>query len=468
MKRLPPFIDSFAAITPRITGGLSAISSSTLIYLILRSEARLSTIYHRIMFGMSFFDIIGSISMGLSTIPMPKDLDDEVFWYQDEWVGTRLGNVHTCGAQGFGYLFGTYAMYAYNTSLCIYYACALCFKIKERNIVKFVEPILHLFPITLAFVIVLRFHFNFVDVNQMNLGLLPWCAGTAGLRSPPNTNNSTKAYNMPMMVRIGFALLGIILVCFALILWRVNKTQRTLHNLTRTHTSEHASGRTSKRFLKRRTQFLNEVIKTNDNTKVILVQATVYVCAFLFTLAPTFLRSLFIYFSKPPLWTLRFIPIFTPLQGFFNVLIYIMHRVYNYRRIHPDVKILEVVRMLFVGKGNDSLLLSRISIISVDSKHEVMVVQVENENNNVEHMSIRLTESKVNHAPQSFQDDMVLSKDLSVGPGSASSVHDLSYPNSHMRSTSSASNGVSFASKSHKENTDGLSITNSSTVMELG
>jgi hypothetical protein len=66
-----PWETDYAALVPRFTGSLSAVSSALIIYVILRSEARLSSIYHRIMFGMSLADICGSIAMALTSLPMP-------------------------------------------------------------------------------------------------------------------------------------------------------------------------------------------------------------------------------------------------------------------------------------------------------------------------------------------------------------------------------------------------------------
>jgi hypothetical protein len=70
---LDPRRTKYGAIVPRVTGFLSAISSLIIMYVIVRSSRGLSTIYHRIMFCMSVFDIFTSVAMGLTTLPMPKD-----------------------------------------------------------------------------------------------------------------------------------------------------------------------------------------------------------------------------------------------------------------------------------------------------------------------------------------------------------------------------------------------------------
>jgi hypothetical protein len=61
-----PFAATFAGfILPLLSGTISACSSGLIIYIILRSQQKLSTTYHRIMAFMSAFDIISSIFIAL-------------------------------------------------------------------------------------------------------------------------------------------------------------------------------------------------------------------------------------------------------------------------------------------------------------------------------------------------------------------------------------------------------------------
>jgi len=109
-------IADFAAVPPSISGTVSAISSSTIIFLFLRSQPRLSTIYHtRIMFDMSFADIMASTAMALSTLPMPRN--DDPVWNRSAEYGSyngkifwsdqiKVGKEQTCAVQGFFYSTG--------------------------------------------------------------------------------------------------------------------------------------------------------------------------------------------------------------------------------------------------------------------------------------------------------------------------------------------------------------------------
>ena len=68
-----------------------------------------------------------------------------------------------------------------------------------------------------------------------------------------------------------------------------------------------------------------------------------------------------------------------PLQGFFNALIFMYHKIYNYRRIHPDVSRCHVLMLVFTGKADDHVLFSRISMVSVNG--ESIDINIHNERN---------------------------------------------------------------------------------------
>ncbi len=106
-----------------------------------------------------------------------------------------------------------------------------------------------------------------------------------------------------------------------------------------------------------------------------------------------------------PIWVIRLSYILIPSQGSFNLMIYIGHRIYNYRRIHPDVSKCAVFCQLFKGKANDDIFFTRISLIEIDKDEEKMEVRVENEINDVEQISIQLKERSI----VDIEDNMILS-----------------------------------------------------------
>ena len=102
-----PYHTPFAAIAPRFSGSLSAIASGLIIVAILKSDTKMKTVYHRIMFFMSCADISASIAMALTTIPMPQhmsqeimDIDGDLSFYED-WAGDQIGKHPNLRSTGF-------------------------------------------------------------------------------------------------------------------------------------------------------------------------------------------------------------------------------------------------------------------------------------------------------------------------------------------------------------------------------
>jgi len=167
----------YIAIVPRLTGVLSAISSSLIIFLIFRSASRTSTIYHRIMFAMSVFDIMGSLAMAFTSILMPKEMPLEEELGLLSWPGARYGNTFTCNVQGFLATFGPTCMVGYNIGLCQYYAFAIAFRMKEENIRKYIQPFILIVPIFFGFALALPPLFYELYNPPSHLGAA-WCIAT--------------------------------------------------------------------------------------------------------------------------------------------------------------------------------------------------------------------------------------------------------------------------------------------------
>ena len=119
---------------------LSALSSLVIIYIIMISSTRLSSIYHRIMLAMSSFDLIYSISGALGTLPMPAAGTD--MWTDiNNFEGPRIGNEFTCSAQGFLVEFGFEGFYCSYKCLLVYYVCSIGFKIADETVNRYLEPL---------------------------------------------------------------------------------------------------------------------------------------------------------------------------------------------------------------------------------------------------------------------------------------------------------------------------------------
>ena len=120
-------------VIPTVTGSISFLSSIIIMSFILRS--RVNSTYHRIIFCLSFFDMLTSLSIALTTIPMPRDV---VY----PFAGPSYGNIATCEAQGMIYMIGNGMVFCMNGTLNIYYMCTLRYKIKEETFKRRLEPAL--------------------------------------------------------------------------------------------------------------------------------------------------------------------------------------------------------------------------------------------------------------------------------------------------------------------------------------
>jgi hypothetical protein len=114
----------------------------------------------------------------------------------------------------------------------------------------------------------------------------------------------------------------------------------------------------------------------HNNTVVVLVQAILYVAAFLMSVSPSFIRVISNEYGAPQhvlknifLTTLLFLP----LQGFFNCLIFILHKVYNYRRVNKSATIRHVLWLLFFHSAHEPCFISRISILREQEEDDSFV-----------------------------------------------------------------------------------------------
>jgi len=304
----------FAALVPRITGSISFVSSVILIFLIYRSHTKLSTIYHRIMFGMSVGDLMSSAAMALTTLPMPRNGDDEYTWDQDQigWIHqTKLGNEQTCEAQAFFFSSGIQIMFAYNGSLCVYYACAIAFGMHEKDIKKKVEPFLHIVPLAMGLISVIPALVYDLYGPYSNEA---WC--TFNQSRTEGSTNLNRLLDVSFLVII-CSLFVVIFGSFAIIIWRVRKNGKCL--AANVGKNEDDS-----------TRHIDERINAaHRNTKLILLQSAAYVSAFLLSLSFPLIRNLMgveQQHSHPYMVAGKLMLVFMPLQGFFNFVIFLWHK----------------------------------------------------------------------------------------------------------------------------------------------
>ena len=125
-------------ILPMITGSLSVIGSTTIIFIVLRSNERLSSTYHRILFGMSSMDIIYSTGILMSSLPVPREIP--LPW-------GNYGNRTTCTIQGSMIFSGNIGSNMYNLSLALFYMLTIVIGVRDETMKGKIEPFFHTVPL---------------------------------------------------------------------------------------------------------------------------------------------------------------------------------------------------------------------------------------------------------------------------------------------------------------------------------
>lgn len=343
------FADKTAALViPIVTGILSAVASCVIIFIIFKSQQKLSTIYHRIMCGMSVSYLISCIAMSLTTLPMPRELPPDMTDYG--WKGLRLGNMGTCQAQGFMFTYGMFAMFLYNASLSTFYTLKLGYKVSEETIARYIEPLLHLVPATIALWVSIS---NLVDGSYRPNRLDTLCSSYG---AHDETVNVGKVNLIALLILL---LLLYILISFGLLY----RSMKFIHIMS-------AVGRS----MRRRAGTYEEgyvpdsVYSTLTPIRVVSLQAMAYVSTFVLSLVFPVV-SAFVGYNY---WISCAIAVMVPSQGVFNALIFVSHKIYNYRRIYDEKSNWEAFRSLFseAGAADDPIYISRLTFVHADITNE--------------------------------------------------------------------------------------------------
>ena len=129
-------------VVSMISGLISTLASLTIIIMIRRSNLKLSTIYRRLIFGLSISDLIQSSCQVLSALLMPKGT---------MWMA--IGNEITCDIIGFTSNFGITCSVWYSVSISTFFLCVTRFDMEETKIQKYIESFLHGVPILYSLII---------------------------------------------------------------------------------------------------------------------------------------------------------------------------------------------------------------------------------------------------------------------------------------------------------------------------
>ena len=124
---------------PILSGSLSLLASSTIIWKIFQSETKLKAPYCRLLFGMTFYDVIFSCANIASTMPVPAVVSPTSSF-------GAVGNDITCSIQGMTFAFAGNILAFYNLSLYVYFLCIISYSMADDRFSQSIEPFLHVVP----------------------------------------------------------------------------------------------------------------------------------------------------------------------------------------------------------------------------------------------------------------------------------------------------------------------------------
>ncbi len=360
-----------------MSGAVSALSSSVLIWMIVRSHKGLSTTQHRILLGLSICDLVNSLGFSTFNIMAPSD--------NKYGVWNAKGNEASCDAQGFLIYLGSIGGLCYNVSLNLYYLAVVKYNKSEDYIRTKVEPFLHGVPIVMA----LAYSIIGLVGNHLNdadgVGICTW-----PVHYPPHcygydVGEVRDGFDIPcgrglqgaVTFLIGAMVLMLIpvfiIIASLAVIYRAVKKQESkistygvnaLNISTNVNDNDTQNDSMWKRIRKRLSQtpllirnYSYRRTMSNNNTqshsRAVMHKAFQYSSAWFLSWG---IFNLYLMIPNPPPALLYIASIFLPLQGFYNLCIYMYPKVV-YARIprhgQEKVYLYQAIYIAFWSRGRD-------------------------------------------------------------------------------------------------------------------
>lgn len=301
------------AIATWLSGTLSLIGSCFLIYIVMKK--RRSDGYHRILLGLSVVDLFHTIGWMMGPVAVPRETTDRFI---------AIGNKESCSAAGFLVQLGA-SSYLYNAMLSVYFLVVIRFGIGPQTLIT-VEWIMH--AVAIVFGLATAPTGLYLKVySESAVGSLCWiaespvdCSLREGVECVNEANIRFVGYLFGILPMLS---VPIVVVCNLLIYCWVRSTEQARQR----HDRSADCGDEGK----------SEIVRLKRTRKV-ANQAFLYVAAFFNSLMWTIVvRNLdgwnvVTRENEGNFFVLILLGhCFSPLQGFFNLLVYIRPRYLNTR-----------------------------------------------------------------------------------------------------------------------------------------
>jgi hypothetical protein len=280
---------------------------------------------------MSAWEMVRTLCIALSTLPMPKDV---VYNY----YGNSYGNVQTCEAQAFVLLVATGLTLFSNVFLNLYYLLAIRYNVNESTLKKYLEPIF--LVLSLAFSLILPILYLKIEYLNptpyeafCNVGIYPNPCGPQEEGATPCIRGEALSVDMHKFFR-NFVIsmisieLSILIVSMLLIVMTFYKRDVEL-------------ARRLKEMKNGEAEELNPLRSSRFTSKIIAQQALMYFTAMF--LSWSFFAISF-YKETTTISVLK--QIFFPLRGMMNMFIFVYHKLYALKKSHSNISYFRAFRYL--------------------------------------------------------------------------------------------------------------------------
>lgn len=304
---------------PQVFAGLSIVGSILLLVTVYRTRKTIHklTTYNRLMLGISISDLILSSALVLGSAPVPRS---------SGFPGAR-GNEATCTAQGFFLQLGNGTI-CYSQMLLLHYVLIIRYNVREQTLTKYIEPWMHMIPI--GYDLITAFVSLKLDLLHP-ANVYCWIAPTpTGCEYDPTVecDRDPSFYSLFAFYVNGLPNLVYValLTCYMCI---IGATVVQKYNQSRRYCFESSitrAGQTQKSFLQ------------DEKTRQVIVQCCLYAFWFLNVGIWVSICSFFTMTEKQydflgkHFWIVSMSVITFPLQGFFNLCIYIRPRYLSIRQ----------------------------------------------------------------------------------------------------------------------------------------
>lgn len=357
---MAPNWDLAFAVVPRVAAFFSLLGSGFIVYEVISDVKKRRKVYHRIMCGMSCFDIIGSICYFLGRWPMPAD------GLSGFGLSGGVGTEATCKTQAF---FGQAVVgtVTYNAVLAVQYFMIVNLSMSETTIAKKYEKIMHAIPFFMWIATaIIGLSFGALNPAFFNCWITPApinCAAAGEI--PDGRPPCERGYYAPILQWAIFygpiwALIIIVTFIMASVYASVRKLEKANSKYTGSQTSTKAdSAKRSRMVAKQGLWYLFPFYAT-----------------WVFPVATEITEMVTAQYFNPMVILVAF---FLPFQGALNFIIYMRPRFIKYRKKHQSWNICYIIyrtvrkSLCCIAKDEDDMFVSGIGAnTSVVSRTSVL------------------------------------------------------------------------------------------------